>query len=310
MAPSFVLRLREKVPLASLTVNAPAKLNLYLRVTGRRADGYHTLDSLFHTIGLYDRVDLTDAPEGAGGPESNPKPVTFTCSDKSLAGEDNLACIAARKMIERAGDGLMVRIHLQKNIPAGAGLGGGSSDAAAVLTGLNRLWKLGLTTDELSEIAAQIGSDVPFFVHGGAAQVTGRGEVVTPVKPLSGTWCVLVYPGVQVSTAEVFRRFADGKQGKMLTQGADASIITSARSGTSIQLATGNDLQETACRMEREIALALSALSAAGAEDARMSGSGASVFCLAPSQVAADGIRNRLKAASPWSVWVLPLVGH
>lgn len=293
------------MPLATLTVNAPAKLNLYLKVTGRRPDGYHALDSLFHAIGLYDRVELSDGVASDGK-----NPVSFTCSDPELAGEDNLVVTAAHKMLERAGGGRTVRIHLEKAIPAGAGLGGGSSDAAAVLTGLNRLWDLGMSTVELCELAAEIGSDVPFFIYGGAAKVTGRGEVVTPVEALTDTWCVLVYPGVRVSTAEVFRRFAGEKPGKMLTQAADASIITPVRGGTPNQPAAENDLQGTACHMEREIALAISALRAAGGEGARMSGSGASVFCLAPSQEAANGIRNRLETMPSWSVWVIPLVRH
>lgn len=261
---------------------------------------------MFHTIGLCDRLALADAPEG----------VHLTCSDPALAGPDNLAARAARRVVERDGAGRGVGIHLQKAIPAGAGLGGGSSDAAAVLMGLARLWGLAWSPAELAGLAAELGSDVPFFLHGGAARVEGRGERVTPVAPRTGTWCLLVHPGVAVSTARVFAAHAAEKGGQALTPRAAPSIIRPAPTGTGAGAPApqepafeDNDLEAAACRVAPEIADALDALRAAGGEGVRMTGSGAAVFCLASSRSALARIQERLKPAPRWKVWLVPLTG-
>lgn len=285
--------------MSSLTLDAPAKVNLYLRVLGRREDGYHVLDSLFHTVGLYDRITLSAS---ASGP-------TLTCSDPSLAGPGNLALSAAHHLADAAGRAPDVDIHLEKAIPTGAGLGGGSSDAATVLTGLNRLWGLGWPRERLAEIGAALGSDVPFFVYGGAAVIGGRGEFVTPVPDMAGRWCVLLNPGVGVSTAAVFSAYARESTAELLTERRSAPIITPASTvpGTIPEGDWMNDLEPVACRMVPEVGHALDALRNAGGKGARMSGSGTTVFCLAPTREAADGVRERLAAAPGWNVWVVPL---
>jgi len=302
----------------TFTVRTPAKVNLFLHVLGRRADGFHALDSRFHTVGIYDHLTLTDIPSGQ---------VTLSCSDPALAGDGNLVVRAARALLEHTGTAHGVRARLEKHIPAGAGLGGGSSDAAAALLGLNRLWRLGLPVAELQPLAAALGSDVPFFLHGGAARIGGRGEVVTP-EPPGGGWCVLLFPGVHVDTGRVFAAFAaahssDGR----LTQTSVRTIITTAfapdsgptrgRSGARGGMApsgglspqpVGNDLETVACSLFPQVHAALGALRQAGGADVRMSGSGGAVFCLAPSRREAEEIRGRLSLAPEWRVWVVPLV--
>lgn len=251
-------------------------------------------------MGLYDRLTLTDAPAGT---------VALTCTEPALATDDNLVVRAARAVIERVGAARGVRMHLEKAIPVGAGLGGGSSDAAAALKGLDRLWGLGLSREALLGMAAGLGSDVPFFIHGGAARVEGRGERVTPVAPRAGTWALLLHPGVTVRTARVYAAYARETGGRLLTRAAGTSIITDAPQGAESGAAPGNDLEAVACRLAPEIAEAIDALRKAGGGGARMTGSGGVVFCLAESRAALERIHERLKPAPCWKVWFVPLTG-
>jgi 4-diphosphocytidyl-2-C-methyl-D-erythritol kinase len=296
---------------APLTLAAPAKINLSLRVLGRRADGYHDLDSLFHTIGLADEVRLEEGPEG----------VALTCSEKALEGPDNLAARAARALLDhlaatgRGAAGRGVRIHLEKRIPPGAGLGGGSSDAAAVLKGLNRLWGLGFSPEDLAGIGVGIGSDVPFFVYGGAARVRGRGERVTPVPPRTGTWCLLVHPGIAVATGTVYAAWDRARGASGLTARAGAPIMGPAPEGAESEADASaapvadpfNDLEAAACQVAPEIGKALAALREAGGHGARMTGSGAAVFSLAGSRAVLEETRRRLHPPPHWNLWITPL---
>jgi 4-diphosphocytidyl-2-C-methyl-D-erythritol kinase len=293
--------------LVPLTLAAPAKINLSLRVLGRRADGYHDLDSIFHTVGLADEVRVEDAPEG----------VALTCSDQALEGPDNLAARAALALLDHLGAtghraaGRGVRIHLEKRIPAGAGLGGGSSDAAAVLKGLNALWGLGFSPEILARIGAGVGSDVPFFVYGGAARVRGRGERVTPVAPWGRTWCLLLHPGVAVSTAAVYAAWDRARGASGLTARAGAPIMGPAPEGAESEVdssaAPVNDLEAAACQVAPEIGKALAALREAGGHEARMTGSGATVFCLAGSRAVLEETQRRLHPPPRWNLWITPL---
>ncbi len=285
-----------------MVIQAPAKLNLYLKVTGRRADGFHTLDSLFHTIGLFDTLTLTDRADDR---------VRFSCSVAAFEGADNLVVRAARLMGGRA-PGRGVTVHLEKQIPAGAGLGGGSSDAAATLMALNTLWGVGLTVAELAEAGAELGSDVPFFVYGGAAHVTGRGERVNPLETTVSGWCVLIFPGCHVGTPAVFRGLGLERGQQRLTERPFDSIMTSADTGLQdgFWAELGNDLESAAREIAPEIGAALEALARAGGKRARMSGSGSAVFCLAPTRAEAESIRQRLNVADQWSVWVVPLLAR
>jgi len=182
---------------SALIVKAPAKINLGLAVLGKRADGYHDLASVMQQISLADTLIFT--PRSGDGWD-------FFCTDADLAGEDNLVCQAAALLCAETGrKPAGVTITLFKKIPVEAGLGGGSSDAAATLKALNCLWNLALTDDQLIEIGAQLGSDIPFCLCGGTVLVTGRGEVLKPLPAFPFRWVVLAVPkGMRLSTATVY----------------------------------------------------------------------------------------------------------
>ncbi|HPZ40916.1 MAG: 4-(cytidine 5'-diphospho)-2-C-methyl-D-erythritol kinase [Dethiobacteria bacterium] len=182
-----------------LTIKAPAKINLGLTVLRRRPDGYHDLSSVMQQISLADTIRLE--------PQREPG-CSFYCSEPSLAGKDNLVCRAAALLVERAALGASlpgVKISLYKHIPAAAGLGGGSSDAAAALKALNVFWKLALSMEQLVEIGALLGSDIPYCLRGGTALVGGGGEKVTSLPALPFYWVILALPaGITLSTAQVY----------------------------------------------------------------------------------------------------------
>lgn len=168
-----------------LTILAPAKVNLVLEVLGERHDGYHEIRSVIQSISLWDVLSFELADE-----------ISFSCSEPSLQGEDNLVFRAAWLMKEVSGYPKGVKIRLEKRIPHGVGFGGGSSDAAAALKALNQLWGLGLPRRRIVRLAAQLGSDIPFFVYGGAAMVRGRGEKVKPLVALAMPWLVILVPSL------------------------------------------------------------------------------------------------------------------
>ncbi len=188
--------------------DAPAKINLSLRVLRRREDGFHEIETRMAPVALADRVTLEEAPDAAPGC------VAFTCDDPNVpADETNLAVKAVRALEKHTGPLPAVRIHLEKRVPHGAGLGGGSSDAAAVLLGLNDLFSLGLGPEPLHGAAAAIGSDIPFFLHGGVCDCAGRGEAVTPVEDF--TWkprVLLIKPPFGVATPDAYRRWRDSRE--------------------------------------------------------------------------------------------------
>ncbi|MET0917022.1 MAG: 4-(cytidine 5'-diphospho)-2-C-methyl-D-erythritol kinase, partial [Burkholderiales bacterium] len=179
---------------ARLVVSAPAKVNLFLHVTGRRADGYHTLESLFVLIDWSDTLTLEARDDGA---------IVRTQPLPGVDDRDDLAVRAAQALRDATGVTRGVTIAVDKRIPMGAGLGGGSADAAGVLLALNRLWQLGLPRPALAEIGGRLGADVPFFVGGETALARGTGDLLTPVS-MPTLWLALAVPKVRVSTAEIF----------------------------------------------------------------------------------------------------------
>jgi len=186
---------------------APAKINLYLRIVGRRPDGYHLLDSLMIPISLYDEVRITVAcgERRGASPEAA---LSVHCDDPAVpGGETNLAYKAAALVCQEAGLQARISIHLHKRIPAGAGLGGGSSNAATVLKSLNALLALGWTEVRLCQLGARLGADVPFFIPCRPARLGGIGDSITPVPPLQARPVVLVVPQCSVSTPWAYRRF-------------------------------------------------------------------------------------------------------
>jgi len=177
-----------------LTLPAPAKLNLFLHVTGRRADGYHKLQTVFQFIDLQDTITLTNRPDHQ---------IMRSTSWSEVTEEDDLMVRAARQLASSYGVSAGVDIAIEKRIPMGAGLGGGSSDAATVLCGLNLLWGLNLSNRELADIGISLGADVPIFIHGHAAWAEGAGEILTSIVPPEDNY-LLIVPPAHVSTAEIF----------------------------------------------------------------------------------------------------------
>ena len=243
------------MPRDTLVVPAPAKVNLFLHVTGRRDDGYHLIESLFALVDLADTVTLARRDDRA---------IVRARVVPGVAEHTDLAMRAAFALREATGTPFGASIAVEKRIPMGGGLGGGSSDAASVLLGLNRLWGLGLSRAELAGIGVTLGADVPFFVHGENAIVRGIGEVIAPVS-LPRQWLALALPAVQVPTAAIF---------------AAAELTRSTRSAKINVFSVGygrNDLEPVAAARHPDVAAALAALGRA-AGNARMSGSGSSVF--------------------------------
>lgn len=172
-----------------------AKLNLHLDVLNRRNDGYHNIETIFQTVDLGDTLQFSERRSR----------ISLNCNSTDIdAGEDNLVWRAADLLRRRSGCRLGVRIDLEKRIPVAAGLGGGSGNAAAALVALNALWGLGLDKKQLAEFALELGSDVPFCLDGGTAAGTGRGEVLTRLKPPPIPWFVLLHPPLSISTSRIF----------------------------------------------------------------------------------------------------------
>ena len=247
-----------------------AKVNLFLEVTGVRADGYHDLESLIVFAGLGDRLDFAPADEL----------IVTSHGDFAAAlpsGEDNLVVRAARVLAETAGVPAEAEIRLHKRLPVAAGLGGGSADAAAALEGLAKLWDLRLGPGDLARLAAGLGADVPVCLEGRPALVRGVGDLVERPPPLPAAWLVLANPGLALSTREVFEARDDGFSSprRWRDLAVDAADLAECLSGYD------NDLEEPARRLCPEIGRVLGALSETpGVLLARMSGSGATCFGL------------------------------
>ncbi len=273
----------------ALVLSAPAKLNLALEVTGQREDGYHDIDTVMVTIDLADRVRLTpqsglevslDGPQTAG-----------------IDSDDDLAGRTAKALAVAAGRDPDVRIEVTKRIPAAAGLGGGSSDAAAVLRGLNTLWGLDWPVERLSEVASAIGSDVPFFLHCGAARCTGRGEFVEPLRDLRELRMLVLVPPVSPTPAKTARRYAalgrhdfsDGHRSWRLSQ----RIARSAPPPTNDLVNTFEAVIE---RTDSELVAHYSAFRSAGAPQLHLCGSGPAVFFFVREGARAADLRRSLEA--------------
>ena len=179
-----------------ISLKAPAKVNLFLEILGKRDDGFHEIETIMQEIDLADSLQFEETQEG----------VTLECNDKNIpANQDNLVCKAANLILEECGIKKGVLINLEKNIPVGAGLGGGSSDAATTLKALNSLWKVGLNNEELMEFAAKLGSDIPFFINGKTALCRGRGELITPVEVRNRMDYIILFPRVHISTETIYK---------------------------------------------------------------------------------------------------------
>ena len=179
-----------------ISLKAPAKINLFLEILGKRDDGYHEIETVMQEIDLVDNLQFEEIQEG----------VRLKCNDKNIpSDENNLVCKAVNLILNECGIKKGVLISLEKNIPVGAGLGGGSSDAATTLKALNLLWKIGLNDAELMHFAAKLGSDVPFFIKGKTSLCSGRGEKITPVEVKSEMNYLIIFPHINISTTMIYR---------------------------------------------------------------------------------------------------------
>lgn len=286
----------EWVPTGSVTVRVPGKVNLYLEVGDRRPDGYHELSTVFHAVSLLDEVIVTTADVlslqmSGEGAESLP------------TDERNLAWRAAELMAEHVGRAPDVSISIQKTIPVAGGMAGGSADAAAVLVAMNELWELGVPRRDLHALAAQLGSDVPFALHGGTALGTGRGEELATVLTRNTFHWVLAFADGGLSTARVFgeidrlRESADHSLPARLESAEP--VLAALATGDPAELAPllGNDLQPAALTLDPGLRRTLRAGVAAGALAGIVSGSGPTCAFLCSSAGAAVDVGTELAGA-------------
>ena len=270
-----------------MQLSAPAKVNLSFEIKGRRADGFHEIETLMTPISLADGLRIDTAGDNGS--------IEFSCDDPSLpGGEDNLVVRAAKLFREGAGINAGIRIDLEKKIPHGAGLGGGSSDAASTLLGLNELFEVGLPPEELMKLAAQLGSDVPFFIARSAAICSGRGELVTPAPLKEKFRLLLMKPDFGVPTPWAYQRWKESRE----LPGVDYSP----QEVNGIRFV--NDLERPVfekfvflarlkgwLRQQREVAVAL------------MSGSGSTVFAVLHDNADSAGLADRARKEIDPKLW-------
>jgi 4-diphosphocytidyl-2-C-methyl-D-erythritol kinase len=282
-------------PTGPVRVRVPAKINLHLGVGPLRPDGYHELNTIYHAVSLFDELTarpgdtlaLTMEGEGAG----------------SLAlDETNLIIRAARALAARTRVPAHARLHLRKSIPLAGGLAGGSADAAATLVACDLLWGTGLSRDELAEVGATLGSDIPFLLHGGTALGTGHGEAISPVlaRPITWHWVLAVAEG-GLSTPDVYRRLDRLRESpfppKALAGADDLMAALRQRDPAVLGAALGNDLQPAALALRPDLAAVLAAGERAGALAGLVSGSGPTCVFLASDAAHAGRLAAALNTA-------------
>ena len=290
---------------ASVSVIAAAKINLDLRILGRRSDGYHEIRTILQTIDLTDEIRARSAPPDVLELLVEPAGVVSS-------GSDNLIMRAAQALRRHTGVRAGARLELAKRIPIGAGLGGGSSDAAATLVVLDALWGLHLEPFVLRELAAELGSDAPFFLTGGLALATGRGEIIRPLPDLAGYGVVVCTPPIEAATADVYDRFAAGFR---LTSGELKATVDSFAAGLDTAATIeppwqelGNDLEPVVVEMWPEVGKAVTALKAMGPLCAAVTGSGAAAFAIFPDlEAVGDG---PVGLDESWDVHVGSILGR
>ncbi len=292
----------------SYSLIAPAKINLYLKIIGDRFDGYHELVMILQSIDLADRIELY--PNGIDS-------IRLHCSHPDVPlDQSNLAYRAAQLMTQefpkRFANYGGIDITIDKRIPIAAGLAGGSTDAAAVLVGLDLIWELGLTQSELQILAAKLGSDVPFCLAGGTAIATGRGEKLDSISDLDTFWLILAkYRSLTVSTAWAYQAYKQQFGESYLSDTSNrqsrnhqihsGSLVQAIghKDGASIGKLLHNDLEKIVLPQYPQVAQLRAALEKAGGLGTMMSGSGPTVFSLCNSQTEAKGIEEQVKKAIP-----------
>ena len=263
----------------ALTLKSPAKLNLMLHITGRRKDGYHLLQTVFQFIDLYDHLTFEITEDNA---------ITRSGSKTPVDEADDIIQLAAKMLQSRYQVAQGLRYSIEKHIPIGGGLGGGSSNAATTLIALNKLWNLGLKTPKLATLGLELGADIPVFIEGKSAWASGVGEDLTPID-LPEPWYVVIYPQIFVSTGEIFAS-------EQLTRLCDPITIRAFLAG-----AGSNVCEPIACQLYPDIQKAIDWLSQFSAT--RMTGTGACVFASFDSLEQAESVKSL--APDYWDTFVV-----
>ena len=283
-----------------LCVRAHAKINLAIDILGKRSDGYHEVAMIMQTVGLYDTIELRPAADG----------ISLECDRADLpCDRSNLAVRAAELLRAECGISAGVQMKLTKRIPLAAGLAGGSSDAAAVLDGLNILWRQGLSLGDLERLAARLGSDVPFCLRGGTALATGRGEVLTPLADFAGVGVVLANPPLQVATAWVYGHYSPELGGRRPDIPAmRAALLRGDVAAVAAGLA--NRLEAVTVPAHPQIGAIKAEFFRAGATGVLMSGSGPTVFALTPDRATAAALAGKVSLPGDVSLFITETVAR
>ncbi|MFH0989038.1 MAG: 4-(cytidine 5'-diphospho)-2-C-methyl-D-erythritol kinase [bacterium] len=260
-----------------------AKINLGLRILRKRPDGYHDIETVFRPIDFFDEISMWQSDEN----------ILFSTDNPSLPTDQSNLCVRAAMMLqELTGSHLGVEIRLRKRIPIGAGLGGGSSNAATVLTGLIRLWNLEMTQKELISISGHLGSDVPYFILGKSAYATGKGEQLSMLPLTFPYWIVTVTPSIQVSTVWAYKHCTPSQEGTQVS--LRESLLKASGDLSQLDHVLRNDFEHVVYPAFPEIRLLRDSLEALGAFTVHLSGSGSSVFGLFTSESSASQAMQQL----------------
>ena len=267
-----------------LTIEAPAKLNLTLEVLGKRHDGYHEIRSVAQTIDLCDQLHFQASNR-----------TEFKSGMSEWIAEESLVSKATGLLKEATGCTTGVTIEVDKHIPLLSGLGGDSSDAAAVLVGLNRLWGLDLSQEKLLGLTAELGSDVAFFLRGGIALMEGRGEIITPLSPLPETWLVLVAPSVNRESGKTGRAYAGLNESDYTEGQYTERVFEVLKGGGKLEPSMlFNVFERTVYASTPEVSECRQRMTAAGADNVHLAGSGPALFTLAGNKATAEGLYRHL----------------
>ncbi|MBU0640026.1 MAG: 4-(cytidine 5'-diphospho)-2-C-methyl-D-erythritol kinase [Planctomycetes bacterium] len=281
---------------AELMQASPAKINLTLRVCGLRADGYHEIESLVAQVGLCDTITVRVRDDDR---------CTLSCADPAIpTDERNLALRAALDLARRTGAERGAHITLTKRIPAGTGLGGGSSNAATTLRLLNDLWRLGLSLSELADIGATIGSDVPLFLRSPLAIVRGRGAEIVDLSDAPPAWCVLVLPEIHAATPDVYAAW--DRQSSPAQRPELTAVLAALGSAADLMPLLFNDLEKPACSAIPELAAFARMLHACSDAPLCMTGSGSAFFRLFDDERVARDFADKIRAATTTRAELVP----
>lgn len=278
-----------------ISLKAPAKINLFLEILGKRNDGYHEIETVMQEIDLVDNLQFEETQEG----------VKLKCNDKNIpSDENNLVCKAANLILNECGIKKGVLISLEKNIPVGAGLGGGSSDAAATLKALNLLWKIGLNDAELMGFAAKLGSDIPFFIKGKTSLCSGRGEKITPIEVKNEMNYLIIFPHINISTTTIYRNLKIDLTKKII----DVSFFLNAlkhHKVAGISKLLFNRLEEVVFATYPDLLNVKMALGHFGFCGLSVSGSGSAFFGLCNDRHQAEAIKSKIERSDIGNVYAV-----